>query len=154
MRKTVSDKVKCNQLVHKSHEIKLGPAIESNALYSVHEGKLFICFGGCFFPHSLFLGSFTSPMVDYIGDLIPKESHEAKFQMILPQKWLNSKLKPVVIHLAGTGDHVSLRCQFEGGFIKFLWTFQYFGRRKLFMARPLLKESGVASVLLENPFCK
>ena len=28
--------------------------------------------------------------------------------MILPTQWRHSKLKPVCIHLAGTGDHVSV----------------------------------------------
>lgn len=119
MRKIVANKEQCNNLVRKNYEIKLGPAVESNGLYTVHEGKLVIVLFFFVFVfdfqleisftlyHILYLGSFISPMVEYLGDLIPKESHEAKFQMILPKKWKHSKLKPVVIHLAGTGDHVS-----------------------------------------------
>lgn len=53
-------------------------------------------------------GQLESPMTAYLGDLIPPESQTAKFQMILPKKWPNPKIKPVVIHLAGTGDHVCI----------------------------------------------
>ena len=38
------------------------------------------------------------------------------FQMVLPVKWQDAHLKPVCIHLAGTGDHVS----------NFLQAFEYF----------------------------
>ena len=114
MRKIVSNREKCNQLVHRNHEIKLGPATESNGLYSIHEGIIIIIVVvvvklKLFLIHTLNTGSFISPMVEYMGDLIPKESHEAKFQMILPKKWMHPRLKPVVIHLAGTGDHVSVK---------------------------------------------
>lgn len=34
------------------------------------------------------------------------EIEDAYFQMILPLKW-KSEYKPVCIHLAGTGDHVT-----------------------------------------------
>ncbi|KAJ7326968.1 hypothetical protein JRQ81_016727 [Phrynocephalus forsythii] len=54
------------------------------------------------------------------------------FQFIVPKRW-NSKYKPVCIHLAGTGDH-------------------YFWRRRTLMARPMIKEASMASVLLENPY--
>ena len=29
-----------------------------------------------------------------------------RFELVLPQSWLESDRKPVYIHLAGTGDHV------------------------------------------------
>jgi len=31
--------------------------------------------------------------------------------------------------------------------------FQFFWRRRLLMAKPLLKEYGIASIILENPYC-
>lgn len=30
---------------------------------------------------------------------------------------------------------------------------QFFGRRRVLMAKPLLKEAGIGSIILENPFC-
>uniref|UniRef100_A0A0B6ZRB6 Uncharacterized protein n=2 Tax=Arion vulgaris TaxID=1028688 RepID=A0A0B6ZRB6_9EUPU len=78
-------------------------------------------------------GHFTSPFIHQLPGIMPKEVETACFQMILPLQWQHSTLKPVCIHLAGTGDH-------------------YFWRRRLFTARPLLKEAGIASILLENPY--
>ncbi|XP_078232831.1 protein ABHD18 isoform X2 [Pogona vitticeps] len=63
---------------------------------------------------------------------MPSESVTARFQFIVPKTW-NSKHRPVCIHLAGTGDH-------------------YFWRRRTLMARPMIKEASMASVLLENPY--
>jgi len=77
-------------------------------------------------------GQFVSPLTLHLPNIMPKESEIARFQMILPKNW-NTRLKPVCIHLAGTGDH-------------------YFWRRRTFLARPLLKEAGIASILLENPY--
>lgn len=161
MRKIVANRQQCNQLVHKKHPITLGPAIESTSVYTVHEGMTLwiqLTYESLIlisFRPTCQSGSFVSPMVEFMSDLIPKESHEAKFQMILPKKWLNPKLKPVVIHLAGTGDHVCTQFNlFLCIMCVFLISFQYFTRRKMLMARPLVKESAVASILLENPFCK
>uniref|UniRef100_A0A3Q1F6G6 Abhydrolase domain containing 18 n=1 Tax=Acanthochromis polyacanthus TaxID=80966 RepID=A0A3Q1F6G6_9TELE len=53
------------------------------------------------------------------------------FQFIVPKKWQRNR--PVCIHLAGTGDH-------------------FFWRRRTLMARPMIKEAGMASLLLENPY--
>lgn len=44
----------------------------------------------------------------YLPGLVPKESIEAHFQVILPLKWRDEKYKPICVHLAGTGDHVRL----------------------------------------------
>ncbi|XP_027755354.1 protein ABHD18 isoform X3 [Empidonax traillii] len=55
-----------------------------------------------------------------------------RFQFIIPRRW-NSKHRPVCIHLAGTGDH-------------------HFWRRRTLMARPMIKEASMASLLLENPY--
>ncbi|XP_034738959.1 protein ABHD18 isoform X5 [Etheostoma cragini] len=54
-----------------------------------------------------------------------------RFQFIVPKRW--QKNRPVCIHLAGTGDH-------------------FFWRRRTLMARPMVKEAGMASLLLENPY--
>jgi hypothetical protein len=38
---------------------------------------------------------------------VPEESEIAHFQMLLPKKWnWSNGLKPMVVQLAGTGDHV------------------------------------------------
>ncbi|KAM3832029.1 protein ABHD18 isoform 3-T5 [Vipera latastei] len=77
-------------------------------------------------------GHFISPLAHYVPDIMPSESITARFQFIVPKRW-NSKYKPVCIHLAGTGDH-------------------YFWRRRTLMARPMIKEASMASLLLENPY--
>lgn len=77
-------------------------------------------------------GQFISPLAHYVPDIMPSESIIARFQFIVPKRW-NSKYRPVCIHLAGTGDH-------------------YFWRRRTLMARPMIKEACMASLLLENPY--
>jgi len=78
-------------------------------------------------------GQFTSPLAQHFPGLLPKESEKAHFQVIVPKKWPQTGRKPACLHLAGTGDH-------------------HFWRRRNLMAKPLAKEHGIASVLLENPF--
>ncbi|KAL8207028.1 UNVERIFIED_CONTAM: hypothetical protein K2H54_040211 [Gekko kuhli] len=77
-------------------------------------------------------GHFISPLAHYVPDIMPMETITARFQFIVPKRW-NSKHKPVCVHLAGTGDH-------------------YFWRRRTLMARPMIKEACMASLLLENPY--
>ncbi|XP_073093155.1 protein ABHD18 isoform X2 [Manis javanica] len=77
-------------------------------------------------------GHFVSPMAHYVPDIMPTESVIARFQFIVPKEW-NSKYRPVCIHLAGTGDH-------------------HYWRRRTLMARPMIKEARMASLLLENPY--
>ncbi|XP_063493605.1 protein ABHD18 isoform X3 [Symphalangus syndactylus] len=92
-------------------------------------------------------GHFVSPMAHYVPDIMPVESVIARiidemldtnlillplFQFIVPKEW-NSKYRPVCIHLAGTGDH-------------------HYWRRRTLMARPMIKEARMASLLLENPY--
>ncbi|GAB6026012.1 hypothetical protein CHUAL_011975 [Chamberlinius hualienensis] len=77
-------------------------------------------------------GHFRTPFADYLPDVVPKESQTAYFQMLLPKQW-RTHLKPVCLFLAGTGDH-------------------HFWRRRNLLAKPLLKESGIGSIILENPF--
>ncbi|EOB04290.1 Uncharacterized protein C4orf29-like protein, partial [Anas platyrhynchos] len=77
-------------------------------------------------------GHFISPLAHYVPGILPVESLVARFQFIIPRRW-NSKYRPVCIHLAGTGDH-------------------HFWRRRTLMARPMIKEACMASLLLENPY--
>lgn len=78
-------------------------------------------------------GCFQSPFDKHLPGIMPNETITAHFQLVLPRRWHSHKSKPVCLHLAGTGDH-------------------YFWRRRNLIAKPLLKESGIASLLLENPF--
>ncbi|XP_049836010.1 protein ABHD18 isoform X2 [Schistocerca gregaria] len=78
-------------------------------------------------------GKFLSPFVKHLPNILPKEAETAYFQAVLPAEWQSKQYRPVCIHLAGTGDH---------GY----W------RRRQIMAKPLIKESGIGAVLLENPF--
>ncbi|XP_025407461.1 protein ABHD18 [Sipha flava] len=78
-------------------------------------------------------GVFESPFSYYLPDIVPKESHLAHFQVILPKKWPTKNVKPICLHMAGTGD-------------------QYYWRRRTILANPLVKEAGIGSIILENPF--
>ncbi|XP_046871295.1 protein ABHD18 [Hypomesus transpacificus] len=76
-------------------------------------------------------GYFISPLEEIVPGILPPESVKARFQFIVPKKW--KRHSPVCIHLAGTGDH-------------------FFWRRRTLIARPMIKEAGMASLLLENPY--
>ncbi|KAF3693544.1 Protein ABHD18 [Channa argus] len=76
-------------------------------------------------------GYFISPLEHLVSGILPPEAIKARFQFIVPKRW--KKNRPVCIHLAGTGDH-------------------FFWRRRTLMARPMIKEAGMASLLLENPY--
>ncbi|XP_036933169.1 protein ABHD18 isoform X1 [Acanthopagrus latus] len=76
-------------------------------------------------------GFFISPLEHLVPGILPPEAVKARFQFIVPKRW--KKNRPVCIHLAGTGDH-------------------FFWRRRTLMARPMIKEAGMASLLLENPY--
>jgi len=78
-------------------------------------------------------GQFTTPVVNYLPEICPREIGLAQFQAVLPLDWSSSNYKPVVLQFAGTGDH-------------------YFWRRRNLMALPLAKENGVGSIILENPY--
>lgn len=78
-------------------------------------------------------GVFQSPFSYYLPDIVPKESHLAHFQVLLPKKWPSKNVKPMCVHMAGTGD-------------------QYYWRRRAMLAKPLLKEAAIGSIILENPF--
>ncbi|XP_011298842.1 uncharacterized protein C4orf29 homolog [Fopius arisanus] len=78
-------------------------------------------------------GRFESPFEHHLPNIMPEETKNCHFQLILPHRWSSHKTKPVCLHLAGTGDH-------------------YFWRRRNLIAKPLLKEWGIGSLLVENPF--
>lgn len=48
-----------------------------------------------------------SPLELYLPGLVPKAAKDAHFQMLLPLTWPDENFKPVCVHFAGTGDHVS-----------------------------------------------
>lgn len=52
-------------------------------------------------------GKFLTPLELYLPGLVPEAAKTAHFQLILPKVWKEEDYKPVCIHLAGTGDHVS-----------------------------------------------
>lgn len=89
--------------------------------------------------HRIVEGHFSSPAQPQLKNLLPPESEKAYFQMVLPRDDFlagganRAGRRPLCIQYAGTGDH-------------------FFYRRRHLMALPLLRERGVASVLLENPF--
>ncbi|XP_034952233.1 protein ABHD18 isoform X2 [Chelonus insularis] len=78
-------------------------------------------------------GCFLTPFEQHLPGIMPEETKTSYFQLILPLKWTSHAVKPVCLNLAGTGDH-------------------YFWRRRNLIAKPLLKEAGIGSLLLENPF--
>lgn len=64
--------------------------------------------------HVLLEGRFHSPFEHHCPGLLPPQSELAYFQALLPTRW-PGRLRPTVVHLAGTGDHVSgdLTCRFS-----------------------------------------
>ncbi|XP_017138403.1 protein ABHD18 [Drosophila miranda] len=82
---------------------------------------------------TLIEGQFITPLELHLPGVVPKKSRNAYFQLLLPNTWKNEQHKPVCIHLAGTGDH-------------------FFWRRRNFIAKPLLKDGNIGSIILENPF--
>eukprot|EP00053_Salpingoeca_punica_P016638 m.158103 g.158103 ORF g.158103 m.158103 type:complete len:412 (-) comp17010_c3_seq12:430-1665(-) len=81
-------------------------------------------------------GYFKSPLATLMPGLLPEPSEVAWFQLVLPHGADSPEVRaktPMVVQLAGTGDH---------GF----W------RRRTFIASPLLKETGIGSIILENPY--
>lgn len=43
----------------------------------------------------------------FLPGVVPPESRRSHFQLVLPLKWENENYKPICVHFAGTGDHVS-----------------------------------------------
>lgn len=113
-RKVISNRESCRQLVESDYPIVIDK-VEKHPAYQILDGH------------------FVSPFVKYLPEVVPEESRIARFQILVPNTWPAEPLRPMCLHLAGTGDH-------------FYW------RRRMLMARPLLKEYGIGSILLENPF--
>ncbi|KAJ2942777.1 hypothetical protein O0L34_g14965 [Tuta absoluta] len=78
-------------------------------------------------------GYFITPLEKYLPGIVPEIAQKAHFQAILPIHWPQPGVKPMCLHLAGTGDH-------------------FFWRRRNLMVKPLLKEAGIGGIILENPF--
>lgn len=113
-RKIISNRETCRHLVDQDYPVVIDK-VEKHPHYKILDGHL------------------LSPFVNHLPEVVPEESRIARFQILLPNIWSTEPLRPICLHLAGTGDH-------------FYW------RRRMLMARPLLKEHGIASILLENPF--
>ncbi|KAI8120374.1 hypothetical protein FF38_02828 [Lucilia cuprina] len=77
-------------------------------------------------------GHFLTPLELHLPGIVPKKAQTAHFQVVLPNHW-QDRHQPMCIHLAGTGDH-------------------FFWRRRNLIAKPLLKEGNIGSIILENPF--
>lgn len=52
-------------------------------------------------------GYFITPLERYLPGIVPEIARKAHFQVLLPVHWPEPSCKPVCLHLAGTGDHVS-----------------------------------------------
>ncbi|KAL3879984.1 hypothetical protein ACJMK2_032256 [Sinanodonta woodiana] len=111
-RKILSNREKCQHLIPEDYPVH----IEKESIQK---------------DYKILEGHFESPLKNLLPGIMPKSTEIARFQVILPNQW-KTNLKPVCLHLAGTGDH-------------------YFWRRRNFMALPLLKE-GIGSIILENPY--
>lgn len=114
-RKIVSDREKCQSLVDSQHKVFIDKE-EDHKHYKILNGH------------------FQSPFAYHLPGLVPVESETAYFQVLLPKQWnWGNGLKPMVVQLAGTGDH-------------------FFWRRRMLMGKPLMKEWNIGSIILENPF--
>lgn len=52
-------------------------------------------------------GYFVTPLERHLPGIVPEIAQKAHFQALLPVHWPDPNCKPVCLHLAGTGDHVS-----------------------------------------------
>lgn len=93
-RKIISNRETCQKLVRSDHPIYIDRKLEQTDQYCLYEGH------------------FYSPLVDYLSDLVPNESHIAYFQLIVPSYWntnyLSKQIRPLCVQIAGTGDHVCI----------------------------------------------
>ena len=91
-RKILSNRERCQALVDPNQTVYIDKCVERTADYNLFEGH------------------FKSPLVDYLP--VPKACQISKFQLIEPSKAklkkvnLDSKIRPAVVHLAGTGMHL------------------------------------------------
>lgn len=88
-KKIMSNREACRQLVASDYPVEITKD-ERTSDYRILEGK------------------FKSPLAQYLPGIVPTESIDAHFQILLPNKWQQANFKPMVIQLAGTGDHVSI----------------------------------------------
>lgn len=93
----MSNRETCSKLVPKDYPVEI-VSDEQTSDFRIIEGK------------------FLTPLEFYLPGLVPDAAKNAHFQMILPNEWKEDDYKPVCLHLAGTGDHVSLK--------KDSWNFQ------------------------------
>ncbi|KAK1799060.1 hypothetical protein P4O66_007327, partial [Electrophorus voltai] len=85
-RKLIGDREKCKHLVPRDYPVVIDK-VEEQSDCRIHNGH------------------FISPLAQLVPGILPTESVKASFQFIVPKRW--RKHRPVCIHLAGTGDHVS-----------------------------------------------
>lgn len=111
---------------------RLGRRATAQQCFNLDSHPVIITKKQSFNDHTILEGNFSSPFMDHLPDILPKECQTASFQAVLPLRW-TGQLKPLVIQFAGTGDH-------------FYW------RRRKLMALPMVKERGIGSIILENPF--
>lgn len=84
----MSNREKCWNLVPKNPEIEI-----------ISESETSDC--------KIIEGKFLTPLEVHLPGLVPEAAKNAHFQLVLPKVWKEEDYKPVCIHLAGTGDHVS-----------------------------------------------
>lgn len=87
-RKLVSNRTLCQGLVDQNHPIIIDKVEIEEA------GDI-----------QLVDGHFESPLVRHLPGLLPDIAETAHFQMVLPKRWTTTD-RPIVIQMAGTGDHV------------------------------------------------
>ncbi|KFM73744.1 hypothetical protein X975_15343, partial [Stegodyphus mimosarum] len=97
-RKVISNRETCQHLVESDYPVIIDN-VEKHPNYQILDGHL------------------LSPFVNHLSEVVPEESKIARFQVLLPNVWPFEPLRPICLHLAGTGDH-------------FYW------RRRILMARP------------------
>ncbi|XP_026037467.1 protein ABHD18 isoform X2 [Astatotilapia calliptera] len=88
-RKIIGDREKCKSLVPQDYPVYINKTEE---LADCHVQE----------------GFFISPLEHLVPGILPQEAVKARFQFIVPKRW--QKNRPVCIHLAGTGDHISFEC--------------------------------------------
>ena len=89
-RKILSNREKCQTLIDPNQSVYIDKCVEKNSDYNLYEGH------------------FQSPLINYLS--IPEPCKISRFQLIEPTKEKlkkanidTSKIRPAVVHLAGTG---------------------------------------------------
>lgn len=108
----MADREKCQSLVDPDHPVFIDkvpcPISSSFIKFGTHLIISYFQEEDCG-TYRLIHGHFASPLAAHLPGVVPKESETAFFQFVVPKKWTwPDGMKPVVVHLAGTGDHVSL----------------------------------------------